>query len=204
MLNIERELELGLSADQVWEWMSDLRNIMLADQFHTYIDCDSVDAKNPRKGLSVPIMHDILGFRSFRVGHISRFEDYAISWGESLPADSPAGLEDPFPHSEGWSVQTIDAKRCILRTHLRGRYAYPIGKVIGDYVWQVTMPTILDNDLQEVAVGVGAIAHKHLIPFSPVSGALVKLVATRQFDGVKDTDFFDVGPLMSPPKNRKF
>jgi len=47
-LYIERHLEMNRPADQVWEYMPDIRRAMTLDQFHISVDCDSADAANPR------------------------------------------------------------------------------------------------------------------------------------------------------------
>ena len=113
-----RELEVGKSADEVWEWLSNVGNAMTINQFHVGIDCDPADVKNPKVGLDVPIVHEIFGARHIRLGKITKFEDYEIAWGERLP--DPNAM-DRFPHSEGWTVESIGKGRCLVRNRLRGR-----------------------------------------------------------------------------------
>ena len=41
-----RELQLNVSADQAWEWLSNVSNAMTVNQFHIGLDCDSADIPN--------------------------------------------------------------------------------------------------------------------------------------------------------------
>src|SRR5579875_2489223 len=56
-----RELQLNVSADQAWEWLSNIGNAMTVNQFHVGLDCDPADFRNPSVGLDVPIVHEIYG-----------------------------------------------------------------------------------------------------------------------------------------------
>ena len=107
------------SADAVWQWISNVRNIMTANQFHVAAECSEADARNPRGGLEVPIEHGILSRKNYRMARIAKFEDYAISSGERLLSQD---REDPFPHSERWRVEAIGPNRCSIQNHARFRF----------------------------------------------------------------------------------
>ena len=159
VLECRRELVVNKPADQIWEWLSDLRHAMTANQFHLSIDCDEAVARSPKVGLEVPILHSILNHKAVRIARVTKVEDYAISWGERIPDD--ATYEDSFPHSEGWRVEPLGSNRCRIQNHLRGRWMLPVGRLIGKHSWDVIIPPILDNDLQDVAFAAGAIDRKN-------------------------------------------
>src|SRR5947208_16534734 len=118
-----RELTLDISADAAWEWLSNISNVMTANQFHVGLDCDSADVRDPRVGLDVPIIHELFGKRHVRLAKITKVGDYHISWGERLPDPS---AEDRFPHSEGWEVESLGPRSCIIRNRLRRRQLFPL------------------------------------------------------------------------------
>ena len=182
-----RELEVNKSADEVWEWISNLNNIMTANQFHVGLDCDPADVRDPRPGLDVPIIHEIFGARHIRLAKITKYVDYEIAWGERLP--DPAA-EDRFPHSEGWKVESTGAHTCIMRNHLRGRHMFPMADVFGKELWDLLIPPVLDNDLQDVAFAIGAIENKQHAEVSPLAGLLQRLSRAREINGVPAADFF--------------
>ena len=180
-LECRRELVVDRSADQIWEWLTDLRHVMTANQFHMSIDCDEAEARHPKAGLEVPILHNVMGRKAYRIARVTRYEDYTISWGERLPDN--AGYEDAFPHSEGWHVEALGTDRCRIQNHLRGRFMFPAGQIIGKHVWDTVIPPILDNDLQDVAFAAGAIDRPQLAPLPSVSAALLRLAHAREIDG---------------------
>jgi hypothetical protein len=193
VLECKRELVVDAPADQVWEWLSNLRNVMTANQFHVSIDCDDAVARAPKVGLEVPILHDIMHRKGYRIARITRFEDYAMSWGERVPDDAP--YPDSFPHSEGWKVDSLGTNRCRIRNHLRGRWMSPIGRLIGKHAWGEVMPAILDNDLQDVAFAAGAIPRKTPVEMPPFSGSWFRLMFAREIDGKPAAELLDTPPL---------
>ncbi|HXP92342.1 MAG TPA: SRPBCC family protein [Candidatus Binatia bacterium] len=182
-----RELIMNTSADQVWEWLANLRNVMTANQFHSSIDCDDVVARNPKVGFEVPILHNMLEREFYRIARITRFEDYEIAWGERIPDD--AGYADMFPHSEGWRVESLGPRQCRVSNRLRGRFMSPLGQLIGKQAWDAAIPVILDNDLQDVALAVGAVEKKRDIAMPIASAALLRLTNARQIDGISVSEF---------------
>jgi hypothetical protein len=181
VLECKRELVVDKSADQVWEWLSNLRHVMTANQFHMSIDCDEATAQSPRAGIDVPILHNLMGREAYRIARITRYEDYLMSWGERVPDD--CGYEDTFPHSEGWRVEALGPHRCRIQNHLRGRFMMPAGQIIGKHVWDTVIPPILDNDLQDVAFAAGAIAEHRPVAMPSVAAALLRLTHAREIDG---------------------
>ena len=188
-----RELEFNKSADEVWEWLSNVGNAMTSNQFHVAIDCDPADLRDPKVGLDVPIVHEILGSRHVRLGKITKYEDYAISWGERLPDGTP--YEDRFPHSEGWTVEAIGKNRCLVRNRLRGRHLFALNEVIGKVLWDTMIPPILDNDLLDVAYAVGAIDRPRQVEIPSLASTLLRLSNAREIDGKPAVEFFNVPGL---------
>jgi len=182
-----RELEVNKSADEVWAWLSNVGNAMTANQFHVGIDCDPADVRDPRVGLDVPIVHEILGGRHIRLAKITKYDDYEIAWGERLPDPN---AEDRFPHSEGWQVEPLSAGTCIIRNRLRGRQLFPRADVFGKELWDLMIPAILDNDLQDVAFAIGAIGHKQQAHVPPIGTTLHRLSRAREINGMPAAEFF--------------
>jgi hypothetical protein len=182
-----RELTVNKSADEVWEWLSNVTNVMTANQFHVGLDCDPADVRNPRPGLDVPIVHEIFGARHVRLAKITKYADYEIAWGERLPDPN---AEDRFPHSEGWKVESTGTNSCIMRNHLRGRHMFPLADVFGKELWDALIPPILDNDLQDVAFAIGAIERPQVLPVPPIAELLQRLSRAREINGMPAGDFF--------------
>jgi hypothetical protein len=183
----QRELEVNKSADEVWEWIANVGNAMTINQFHVAIDCDPADVRDPKVGLDVPIVHEIYGSRHIRLGKITKYEDYEIAWGERLPDPS---VPDRFPHSEGWKVEAIGKGRCLVRNRLRGRHLFPLSDAIGKELWDALIPSVLDNDLQDLALAVGAIERKQHVETPRLAVILHLLSRAKEIDGVPATEFF--------------
>jgi hypothetical protein len=183
-----RELQLNVSADEAWEWLSNISNAMTVNQFHVGLDCDSADVRDPSVGLDVPIVHEIYGKRHVRLGKITQYGDYEIAWGERLPDPN---VKDPFPHSEGWKVESLGPSSCLLRNRIRGRPMYPLVDIIGKDLWDLRMPLILDNDLQDVAFTLGAIERKEHFELPPLVSVLHRLAQAGEINGMNAKDFFD-------------
>lgn len=189
-IECKRALIVDKSGDEVWEWISDVRNIMTANQFHVAAECSEADARNPRVGLEVPIEHEILGRTNYRMARIAKFEDYAISWGERLLNQD---REDPFPHSEGWLVEALGPNQCRIQNHARFRFMGAVGQLIGPLVWDKFIPATLENDLQDVAFAVGAIEKK---TFVNPPAAYFRLVGIREIDGKPAGEVLDAAQLL--------
>lgn len=189
-----RQLEVGKSADEVWEWLSNVGNAMTANQFHMSVDCDPADLRAPKVGLEVPIVHEIFGSRHVRIARITKYDDYEIAWGERLP--DPDAI-DRFPHSEGWKIELLGPGRCLIRNRLRGRQLFPLSELIGKELWDLMIPPILDNDLQDVALAVGAVDHKQHAQMPPLGAVLHNLSRAKVIDGMPATEFLAV-PQVTP------
>ena len=194
-LHMERHVELNRPRDQVWEYMTDLRRAMTLDQFHVSIDCDATDATNPRAGLIVPILHRIQGFDHVRLGRITKYIDYEIGWGES----TPKGEFDPFPHSEGWKIQEIDSKSCLVSLWMTGEWRTPVGSRIQEYLWSTLIAPNLDRDIADLAREVSADMSRPVEPMAEREASeLFSLSFAQTIDGVPAQEFFDrVPPLYS-------
>jgi hypothetical protein len=177
-LTCERKLRIAKSADEVWDWLSDVRNAMTANQFHEAIDYpERVTGPGP----VVPIHHNIFGRRNVRFGRITQYRKYHIAWGERL-ADEYG--QDSFPHSVAMKVVPLDDNACTVSTRVRGIWNFPVGKLIGPYVWRLLMPPVLDADLADVALAVGAITEKKEFQLPPEVPALLRLMHARTIDSV--------------------
>ena len=183
-----RELQLNVSADQVWEWLSSLPNVMTVNEFHVRLECDPTDVRGPRVGMDVPIVHEIYGKQHVRLAKITHYGDYEIAWGERLPDPN---VEDTFPHSEGWKVEPLGPGSCLLRNRIRGRPMYPLVDIIGKELWDQRMPLVLDNDLQNVAFALGAVESKQHYELPPLVSVLHRLANAREINGMNAKDFFD-------------
>jgi hypothetical protein len=184
-----RELEVEKSADEVWEFLSNIGNAMTANQFHMSVDADPAELRAPKVGLEVPIMHEIFGARHVRIARVTKYHDYEVAWGERLP--NPDAI-DRFPHSEGWRVEARGPNRCIIHNHLRGRQLFALSDLIGKDLWDIMIPPILDNDLQDVALAVGAIEHKTPAPMPPLGTVLHNLSRAQIIDGKPAKEFLSV------------
>ncbi|MEB3980069.1 hypothetical protein OQ968_02200 [Mycobacterium sp. 663a-19] len=193
----ERHAELDCSADQAWEYMSDLRRAMTLDQFHLAIDCDSTDALNPKPGLIVPILHQILGYDQVRLGRITKFSDYEIAWGES----TPHGEFDTFPHSEGWKIEAIDSKSCHVTLWMKGQWRTPVGSRIQDHLWDIVIAPNLDRDIADLGEACGAKMSRPVEELPQEAGGLLSLAFAQEIDGVPAQEFFDRTPPLYPDKS---
>jgi hypothetical protein len=186
----KRELVVDKPADHVWEWLSNIANIMTANQFHTAAEISDAEARNPRVGLDVPILHNISGRKFYRIARIMKFTDYEIAWGERLPEG--VTVEDSFPHGEGWKVEPLGPNKCRIENQLRGQFKLPFGQIIGRQVWDAGIPIILDNDLQDVALASGAIQVRREIEMPRDTAAMLRLMHARQIDGIPVREYVNM------------
>jgi len=175
-LTCERQLTIDKCADEVWEWLSDIRNVMTANQFH-----ESVDVKEPVTGPGpvIPIMHNVFGRREVRLARVTQYKKYHVAWGERLAEEHGV---DSFPHSIFWRIEPIDERRCTLHGAIRGQWARPMGKLIGPYVWNLAIPPVLEADLRDAAYAVGAIKEKPELRLPPEVSPLYRLMGARMVD----------------------
>jgi hypothetical protein len=192
----ERTAQLSCSADQAWEYMSDVRRAMTLDQFHMSVDCDPTDAVNPKPGLTIPILHRILGFDHVRLARITKYSDYQIAWGES----TPQGEADAYPHSEGWRFDEIDSKSCEVTLWMKGEFRTPIGSKIQDSLWEKVIGPALDLDIADLGQACGAAMSRPAQALTAESGQLLSLAFAQEIDGVSPQEFFDRTPPLCADK----
>lgn len=176
----DREIELSKSADEVWEWLRDVRNTMCVNQFHASVEAGDGE---PAVGNEFPIMHKLVPFPPHvRVARVTALNDdgpYAIAWAERHTLPFP----DPFPHGESWFVTPVNSTSCRLTAGIRGAWTTPVGRAIGPYIWQAMFDTTLLKDLQYVGVAVGAIEHAEEIRPVPEHDRLHWLTLAHHING---------------------
>lgn len=179
-LNLQRELTIEKSADEVWDYLSDLHNAMTVNQFHVGVDYDG-GGKQLKRGLVVPLHHDFFGYKHVRMATLQIYGDRSIGWGER---HGNPDEDDPFPHSEAWRVEPAGEDRCIIRTSLRGSFRWgPLAAVLSEYLWSLMIPPILDTDLRELAYRVGAADEPPTLKLPPEQRVINRLMAAREVDG---------------------
>jgi hypothetical protein len=183
----ERILKLNVPADTVWEWMSDVRNLMQVNMFH-----ESVEATEPvtSAGAVVVVPHNFFGvYQQRRQWHIKDYRKYFVSAGEHKCPDEPG--KDPFPHSQSFRIVPVDDSSCIIVNQLRGKYIFPGADLVGERLFRRYMPVILDDDNQVIGVAVGALDAAHIAkppglllwPLMALGARLVKKSTRRQVIG---------------------
>ena len=177
-MTCERKLTVDKPADEVWDWLSDVRNAMTTNQFHERID---YSGRVTGPGPVVPIHHNIFGRRDVRRARVTQYRQYHFAWGERLLDEYGP---DTFPHSIAMRVVPRDASRCTVYARVRGIWKVPMARLIGPYVWKLYMPCVLDADLQDVALAVGAIREKKALEFPPEVMPLLRLMHARTVDSV--------------------
>jgi hypothetical protein len=139
-------------ADEVWDWMSDLRRLLMVNVFHEAVELDYlVTEPGPR----IPVPHNFFGvYRQKRVVHIRDYRKYFVGFGETKSREEP-GI-DPFPHYQSFEVVPLQDGTCLVVNYLRGVYQFPGAKHVGERLFRRYMPVILGEDNANIAVGVGA------------------------------------------------
>jgi len=183
------EIELAKPADEVWEWLGDLRNALLVNQFHTEIGDLPPDG---RVGTEVTIVHELVPFPpNERIGRVTAYQDegdYKVAWSERLQA-SP--YPDPFPHGEAWTVSSVDKAHCRVSASVHGAWTSPVGRTIAPYVMEPMLTTVLKKDLQEMAFAVGAIEEMEEVEPIPEHDRLHALTLAREINGIPINEYFD-------------
>ena len=172
----ERSLTIDRSADEVWDWLSDVRNVMTANQFHESVECKE---RIIGPGPVLPILHNVFGRRNVRLARITQYKKYHVSWGERL---AEGYGPDTFPHSIHWRVEPVDEGHCTVYSAIRGRYNAPLSSLLGPYVWQLMIPPVIEADLEDVAIAVGALQQKSELRLAPELPVLMRLMSARTVD----------------------
>jgi hypothetical protein len=172
------------SSDEVWEWMSDLRRLLMVNMFHEAVVLDEpVTEPGPR----IPVPHSYFGvYKQARVVHIREYRKYFVGFGETKTREEP-GI-DPFPHYQSFEVVPLQDGTCLVINFLRGVYQFPGAKYFGPRIFRRWMPAILGDDNANIAIGVGAMdpADKPkfkvglmMWPFMAIGGRLITQRARR-------------------------
>ena len=187
----ECEIELAKSADEVWEWLSDVRNAMTINQFHVGVDVESGEGK---VGLEVPIIHELVPFPQHpRIARVTAYKDqgpYVLGWAERHILPFP----DPFPHGESWTVAPVNSTTCRVRAEVHGAWTTPVGRAIGPYIWEAMFTTTINKDLQDLALAVGAIEEKQEIAPVPEHDRLHWLTLAQDINGMPAGDYMKAAP----------
>ena len=150
----ERMMRLDASADVVWEWMSDPRNLFRVNVLHAEVVTDETEL---RPGAVITIDHDFFGFyQQRRQARIRDVQRHFVAFGEYKAPEVPG--RDPFPHQQSFRLVPVDEGSCILVNSISGRYVFPGAGLLGEPLFRRYMPVLLDDDNQMVAVGCGAMA----------------------------------------------
>lgn len=145
-------LRINKSADEVWEWMKDGRNVLSINFFHEYGDWPEPIEK---AGMRVDLPHNFWGLHKERRGATVRtYEKYKFAYGDYKLKDTPG--VDTFPHSQAFTVVPIDDKSCIVMDEIKGVYVWPVPKFVREWAFRKFMPVILKDDLLVIAAAVGA------------------------------------------------
>jgi len=194
-MTLTNEIELAKSADEVWEWLGDIRNAMLVNQFHAAIGDVPGDGR-VAPGTEVTIVHELVPFPpNDRIGRVTAYRDddeYLVSWAERYTLPYP----DPFPHGEKWAVTPVDATHCRVTASVHGSWTTTVGRAVAPYVMEPMLSTVLKKDLQEMAFAVGAIEEKEEILPIPEHDRIHALTLAREINGVPiDKYFEDAAPV---------
>lgn len=143
-------------ADTVWEWMSDVRNLLSVNMFHEDVIADEPVTE---AGARVPVPHSMFGvIRQRRICHIRDYEKYFIGFGETKAKDEPG--TDPFPHYQSFEVVPRRDGTCLVINTLRGLYQFPGAQYFGERIFRRWSPAILEDDNANIAIAVGALDPK--------------------------------------------
>jgi hypothetical protein len=138
--------------DEVWQWMSDARNVLSANIFHDPIEWEEpITEAGPR----IPVPHTYFGvIKQRRVAHVRDYRKYFVGFGETKARDEPG--VDPFPHYQSFELAPLSDDTCLLVNYMRGVYQFRGAKYIGERIFKRWMPPILLDDNANIAIAVGA------------------------------------------------
>ena len=145
----ERRRRINASADMVWRWMADVRRLLRLNIFHA-----AVEYPEPvmQAGLRIPIRHNIFGlYRQTRLARIRAYRKYFVAWGEPQEHGT-----DRFPHSQSFTVVSLDAQSCLVINRLRGQFRIPGARYWFLPLYSQLAPRILDYENRRIAAAVTA------------------------------------------------
>jgi hypothetical protein len=143
---------IPLPADEVWAWMSDVRNVLSVNMFHEAVLWDEpVLEAGPR----IPVPHSMFGTgKQRRVAHVRDYRKYFIGFGETKAKDEPG--VDAFPHYQSFELVPLHDDTCVLVNRLRGVFQWPGADRFGEKIFYRWSPVILKDDNFNIQVAVGA------------------------------------------------
>jgi ligand-binding SRPBCC domain-containing protein len=148
----ERMRRVDAPADVVWGWLSSPHNLFSVNMLHAEVDTDATEL---RAGEVITIEHDFFGFyQQRRHAKIREVRPNFVAFGEFKAPEVPG--RDPFPHNQSFEVVPAGDDSSILISRISGRYVFPGAGLVGERLFDRYMPALLDDDLQVVAVGCGA------------------------------------------------
>ena len=143
---------IKVPADDVWEWMSDVRNLLTVNMFHDAVLGDEpVTEAGPR----IKVPHSMFGMgKQMRVAHVRDYRKYFIGWGETKAKEEPG--VDAFPHYQSFEVVPLHDDTCVVVNYLRGVFQWPGADRFGLRIFNRWTPVILNDDNFNIMVAVGA------------------------------------------------
>ena len=145
-------LKIDKPADEVWEFMKDMRNVLSVNFFHERGDWPEPIEK---AGMRVDLPHNFWGMAKEKRGATVRsYRKYHFSYGDYKLKETPG--VDTFPHNQSFTVIPVDDKSCIVMDEIKGVYVWPVPKFIREWAFRKFMPVILHDDLLVIAAAVGA------------------------------------------------
>jgi ligand-binding SRPBCC domain-containing protein len=145
-------MRVDAPADVVWGWLSSPHNLFSVNMLHAEVDTEATEL---RAGDSITIDHDFFGFyQQRRQAKIREVRPNFVAFGEFKAPEVPG--RDPFPHNQSFEVVPAGDGSSILVSRISGRYVFPGSGLVGERLFDRYMPALLDDDLQVVAVGCGA------------------------------------------------
>lgn len=149
----ERMMRVDAPADVVWGWLSKPTNLFSVNMLHAEVDTDATELQ---AGLVITVDHDFFGFyQQRRHAKIREVRPNFVAFGEFKAPEEPG--RDPFPHNQSFEVVPAGDETSILVSRISGRYVFPGAGLVGERLFGRYMPALLDDDLQVVAVGCGAL-----------------------------------------------
>ena len=118
-VRLSMELEVPVSKERLWEFVSDLRSFLTTDPYHRRV----LAMRRPiGVGTHLAIEHGLLGFSFFRFGRLLRWQEGS---GYSISDLSARGCRQGFPHVFNISIEPdagFPRDRSKLRIEVKGRW----------------------------------------------------------------------------------
>ncbi|KAA3605523.1 MAG: hypothetical protein DWQ01_19590 [Planctomycetota bacterium] len=143
-IRLQRQKDLPLPAEQVWNWMCDPESLALfhINPFHLRAQKEH---GRLQPGSQVQILHTLGFHREMRIATITKLHSYEIAWTEIKE-----GGKDWFPHHQKFCLRALNDRRCRLENHLGGTFHLPGARW---WLWswyRYLLPLILDWELRQI------------------------------------------------------